>query len=67
MSRAAAWPRESHAAVTKRDQSHDLSSSLIDTESGSFEDVSSGGEGSYNDNGDDERIKRDSARLYGGN
>lgn len=62
MSLAAAWPMESHTAVTNRDHSHDLSSSLTDTGTESIETRLSG-EGLYNDSGEEERMCKDSVRL----
>lgn len=64
MSRAAAWPSESHTAPQKRVQSHKVSVSLMVAwcaESDS--DLSSFGGGSVTGRGEDDTMERDSARV----
>ena len=69
MSRAAAWPSESHTAPQKRVQSHKDSALVkvawwIDPDS-DWDSSSFGGE-SVIGRGEDETMDRDSARVYGG-
>lgn len=65
MLRAALWPRESHTALQKRDQSH-WESSSVNRGFGVGATVSGSEAGARRGRGDRERISRDSDLVYAG-
>lgn len=63
MSRAAAWPSESHTAPQKRVQSHKVSVLLMVAWCAESDSDSSFGGGSVTGRGEDDTMERDSARV----